>query len=48
MDDDMDADVENDDTDEDDVEEEVGVVPDEPVENVENHPELFELTDVVV
>ena len=41
----MDEDVEKGETDEDDVEEEVEVVPDEKVETVENQPEL---EDVVV
>ena len=44
----MDVDVEKDDTNEEDVEEEVAGIPDEPVENVENPPELFELIDVTV
>ena len=41
----MDEDVEKGETDEDDVEEEVEVIPDEEVETVENQPEL---EDVVV
>ena len=41
----MDEDVEKGETDEDDVEEEVEVIPDEKVETVENQPEL---EDVVV
>ena len=44
----MDVDVENDDTNEDDVDEEVEGIPDEPVENVLYPPELFELIDVTV